>query len=108
MERESEKHRGERNISRLPPVCAPTGNEPPAEVCALTGNGTHDPMVYSMTFQPPEPHWPRLGISFSRHLSVYKHLLCPAPPAPGDTQQKTQQGLRPELTQAEGRHGCQV
>ena len=34
------------------------GREPIAWVCALTGNRTHDLLVYGMTLQPTEPHQP--------------------------------------------------
>ena len=64
---EREKHKCERKTKHWwPPIHAPTGIKPATWVCVLTGNRTHNPLVYGMTLQPTEP--PRWGL-LSRFLN---------------------------------------
>ena len=45
----------ERNINQLPPVAPQLGTEPTTNICALTWNRTHNPLVYRTMFQPTHP-----------------------------------------------------
>lgn len=53
FERESE-----RDMDGLPPMCAPTKDQPETWTCVLTKNWTHDPLVHETTLEPTEPCWP--------------------------------------------------
>ena len=58
--RDSKTSMWERNIYKLPPICSWTGIKPATQVCALTGNQTHNLLLYGSTLQPTEPYWPGL------------------------------------------------
>lgn len=46
---------GERNVDRLPPVCAPTGTRTRSLGLCPDQNRTHHRLVEGMTLQPAEP-----------------------------------------------------
>ena len=51
------------------------------QACALTGNWTHDLLVYRLFRQPTEPHWPGLTctflfVSWSYWMNPVRSVLC--------------------------------
>lgn len=54
----------ETNVPSVASYAPQLGTEPIIEVCALTGSGTCDLLVYGMVLQPTEPHWPGFFVLF--------------------------------------------